>query len=222
MRLCWDKDPSLRPSMKECLQWTSSLEFERLRTQLTLGSCSAISCACVSRVEPQYESEWATLIDSNSMPTLINGVLLNRKEIERHGSNIDLVLPKESLKIEESIVVDQKSHAQESIEKSTEDLEEDKEEKGHGLEPPVGSDDMPSKSLEHSSSASLLETKTLTTGLLAKEPKQKELKGEQAYSQIWMCGRDQKKGLLSVFIFPDHQKTPSVSTTCTCTPLYSC
>ena len=217
MRLCWSKDPSSRPKMKECLQWTSNIEFERLRTQLTLGSCTAISCAVVSRVEPQYETEWYEGTEERGGPdetlrTMVNGTMLTREEIQRFGSDVDVLLSsQDSLEIEESIVKSKEVGGERETEED-EDLEE-----GRGLEPPPFQQQKRKEEEEEVrekditvSSSSLVETKALTTGLLGKEYKEKQDHGE-AYSQVWMCGRDQKKGLLSVFIFPDHQKTSSVS-----------
>lgn len=200
--------------MKECLQWTSTAEFERLRAQLTLGSCTAISCACVSRIEPKHESEWIepadTVKSENSLPTVMNGTLLTREEIERFGLNVEMLLASQDcLEIEESIiktkevVVSDEPGSDE--EKGLESLPTEEKKKE------TEDDRVISKSDNLASSSSLVETKALTKELLGKEDKEKHHGEEQAYSQIWMCGRDQKKGLLSVFIFPDRQKTSSVS-----------
>ena len=200
--------------MKECLQWTSTVEFERLRAQLTLGSCTAISCASVSRIEPKHESEWIepddTVSSENSLPTVMNGTLLTREEIERFGLNVDILLASQDcLEIEESII---KTKEVETFsdepgsddERGLENLSTEEKKKE------AEDERVRSKSIKASSS-SLVETKALTKELLGKEDKEKRHGEEQAYSQIWMCGRDQKKGLLSVFIFPDRQKTSSVS-----------
>ena len=186
MKLCWHKDPSLRPTMKQCHQWTSDVKFERLRAQITLGSCSAISSCCVSRIEHQYETEWiinsGSDIDQGGLSTTMNGVLLTQRDVQKFGVDMDIIAPNDNLEIEESFVkVDYEDLNQslELIDGQQQSLEEPK---------------------HQTSSSSLHDTKVLTASLL-----------QNSYTQIWMCGRDQKKGLLSVFIFPDNQKSISVS-----------
>lgn len=53
----------------------------------------------------------------------------------------------------------------------------------------------------------------LASGNTPEETRKRELgeRGVEAYTQVWMCGRDKKKGLLAVFLFPDNQKSYSVS-----------
>lgn len=186
MKLCWDKNPSVRPTMKQCHQWTSDVEFERLRAQIALGSCTAISCSCISRIEPQYESEWINetpIVEKDDIPTVMNGSLLSQSDIQRFSLDMEIIAPDEKPEIEESFV---------NLPKEESD----------SLDNTVDSSlDVPKDFLSpQTSSSSLHETKALTASLL-----------KDSYTQIWMCGRDQKKGLLSVFIFPDNQKSISVS-----------
>lgn len=221
MRLCWNQDPSVRPSMKQCHQWASSVEFERLRTQITLGSCSAISSACVSRVEPEHEDEWIEKNDmslSASLPVDMNGTLLSQEDAMKFTFNMDIIPPeKESLEIEESFVNISVEECSESVrdenqpdlpDTSKTDQTDNEIEQVKSLD--VVEEDVPAavKRVKVTSS-SINETKTITAALLQKQHEQN--KQQQAYTQVWMCGRDQKKGLLSVFIFPDNHKSVYVS-----------
>lgn len=222
MRLCWNQDPSVRPSMKQCHQWASSVEFERLRTQITLGSCSAISSACVSRVEPEYEDEWIPK-DSSSVPTSLpvdmNGTLLTQEDVKRFSIDVDIIPPeKESLEIEESFVnisveVDSESVRDENQPdlpdtSETDQTDNEIEQLKSSLDV-VNEDVPPAIKRVKVTSSSIHETKSITAALLQTQHEQN--KQQQAYTQVWMCGRDQKKGLLSVFIFPDNHKSVYVS-----------
>jgi serine/threonine protein kinase/ankyrin repeat protein/GTPase SAR1 family protein len=203
MKLCWHNDPVVRPSMRQCHEWTSSVEFERLRAQITLGNCSAISCSCVSRIEPEYENEWVKFSKKHSalaeLPTVINGVTINKQEIQQFNCDVEMIPPEtESIEIEESLVKLKNDDADtiQSIDENDDDVTVDTGlDNGAVSSPKVSFRKSPSKNI---SSSSLNETKELTATLL-----------KDAYTQIWMCGRDQKKGLLSVFIFPDNQRNIS-------------
>ena len=223
MRLCWDQDPSVRPSMKQCHQWASSVEFERLRTQITLGSCSAISSACVSRVEPEYEDEWIpkdSMSLSASLPVEINGTLLSQEDVKKLGISMDIIAPeKEGLEIEESFVnISVEEHSESVGDENQPDLPEtsDTDQTDNEIEQlkPIDTfvnEDVPAaiKRVKVTSS-SINETKSITAALLQTQHEQNKQQ-QQAYTQVWMCGRDQKKGLLSVFIFPDNHKSVYVS-----------
>ena len=56
MEKCWDPEPNNRPSMSQVLQWTESIEFESLRVDSNLAQVTAISTACVSRIDPEFDS----------------------------------------------------------------------------------------------------------------------------------------------------------------------
>ena len=56
MQKCWDHEPNNRPSMSQVLQWAESIEFESLRVDSNLAQVTAISTACVSRIDPKFDS----------------------------------------------------------------------------------------------------------------------------------------------------------------------
>ena len=59
MRLCWAQDPDARPTMLQLTQWVNTEEFGRLRAEISLEAVERISCACVCRVRPEDEYEFA-------------------------------------------------------------------------------------------------------------------------------------------------------------------
>ena len=54
--MCWEHEPNNRPSMSQILQWTESIEFDSLRVDSNLAQVTAISTACVSRIDPVFDS----------------------------------------------------------------------------------------------------------------------------------------------------------------------
>ena len=220
MRLCWQQDPSSRPSMKQCLQWTSITEFERLRTEITLGNCSSISCACVSRIEPQHEKEWAQpqSVDASydsftDVPRIeMDGSLFTKEEVERFGIDFQILAPQEDVTIEE------KDLDQEEIHCSIEEEEESIDGLSHDLV--INEGDVTRKSTRRFKKKFSLKTTTdLTCALLQRRETGQRSESQsvntkrqhESYTQIWMCGRDSKKGLLALFICPDNQKNIYVS-----------
>ena len=58
MSLCWSQEPEERPNMTQVREWVESPEFERLRTEVDLRDVKSISCACVCRILPENEEEY--------------------------------------------------------------------------------------------------------------------------------------------------------------------
>ena len=202
--------------MKQCLQWTSITEFERLRTEITLGNCSSISCACVSRIEPQNEKEWAQpqSVDAHDSFTDVpriemDGSLFTKEEVKRFGIDFEILAPQEDVTIEEK--------DQEEIQFSIEEEEESIDGLSHELV--INEGDVVRKSSRRFKKTFSLKTTTdLTRALLQRETGQTSesqsvntKRQHESYTQIWMCGRDSKKGLLALFICPDNQKSIFVS-----------
>ena len=57
MMMCWDHDPENRPHMEQVRDWVEAPEFERLRSEISLKDVKSISCACVCRILPENEEE---------------------------------------------------------------------------------------------------------------------------------------------------------------------
>ncbi len=223
MRLCWSHDPTNRPSMDHCVQWTAAAEFDRLRTEITLGSCNSIACSCVSRVEPGLEGEWSR---EGQILTEVNGVYLTREEIERFGS--DLRLKQLSSQDRESIIekTDTPSFTNSTEEEEEVTLPDDYKPPGHAPSPNISGRGRRRSDSIFVKSTTLDQAKSVTQKILhrrdmrghsspASSPKREAPPTVDAsYTQIWMCGRDRKKGLLAAFILPDNQKNIFVSWIC--------
>ena len=201
--------------MSQCVRWTSSEEFDRLRSEITLGSCTSISCTCVSRVEPELELEW---IQEDQIRTEVNGTLLTKEEVEKFGLNVYM----KTLASERSENIVEHLEANILSGRSSTSEDEQKEELSKsddtGLE--VSVEKPRRRDSIYITSSSLESTKKLTRSLLGKEkrpslsvssPASVRHNVQTSYTQIWMCGRDKKKGLLAMFILPDNQKNIYVS-----------
>ena len=196
MELCWKQDPHERPTMEQCFRWTASNEFDRLRTEITLGTVTSISAACVNRIEPQHEEEWKPKSFTQDLPTSINGSLVTHEEIQKLGYNSELVhviAPDEELHIEERAAEEEPPSAKcETIGSEDDDILKDSK-----------------KQL-----TSLQATTEITQQLLGDKTDKEESSKKsfnESYTQVLMCGRDNKKGLLAMYIFPDSQRTHYVS-----------
>ena len=58
MAMCWNQEPEERPTMSQVREWVELPEFERLRAEVDLQDVKSISCACVCRVLPENEEEY--------------------------------------------------------------------------------------------------------------------------------------------------------------------
>ena len=220
MRLCWSHDSINRPSMSQCVQWTAAADFDRLRTEITLGSCNSIACSCVSRVEPALEGEWSR---EGQMLTEVNGVYLTNEEVVRFGA--DLHLKQLSSQNSESIIekTDTPSFTDSTEEQEDVTQPDDYKPSDHAPSPDISGRGRRRTDSIFVKSTTLDEAKSVTQKILhrrdmrghaspASSPKREAPPTiEASYTQIWMCGRDRKKGLLAVFILPDNQKNIFVS-----------
>lgn len=212
--MCWSQDPTNRPYMKQCVEWSSCEEFDRLRTEITLGSCHSIACACVSRVEPSLESEW---IEEDTLKTEMDGSLFTKEEMDRFQLSDKLLSEATESVIEKQIDNPLTNSTEDELTESSDSINDDEL---------ISSNSSGFKRRDsiYVTSASLEVAKDLAKKLLRKKeyrgPKnssQARSKGAQhsvvetSYSQIWMCGRDKKKGLLAAFILPDNEKNIFVS-----------
>lgn len=192
--------------MKQCVDWTSSMEFDKLRTEITLSSCTSIACTCISRVEPKHEAEWVT---GDSIRTELNGSCLTKEEIDKYGSHLEKLTSQTT----ESIIERTENPF---LTNSTEDelTQSDELDVEQQLRTRARGDSI------YVTSATLEQAKNVAKNLLHKnkdrnarsdQPSRITASVDTSYTQIWMCGRDKKKGLLAVFILPDDQKNIFVS-----------
>ena len=57
MTSCWSHDPEKRPSMKEVTEWVATEEFRRLRAEISIDEVESVSCACVCRITMEDKQE---------------------------------------------------------------------------------------------------------------------------------------------------------------------
>ena len=210
MFLCWSQDPDARPKMSQVVSWVKSSEFERLRVEISLDEVKSISCACVCRIKPEYESDDSKeVLDIFNKDTehVFNGLvqfedLQNEKLgeignldslVEEYGDGgIDLIVPNmmPSCSLESICIEDSKGR---KITAEDEDVYQFLPSRQ------TGTNRTHRDSQQHRSRSSG------RRGRLRKKIAEEEEANKMfdPYTQIWMCGRDQRKGLLQIFTFND-------------------
>lgn len=226
MKLCWEKEAENRPKMNQVVEWIRAPEFERLRAEVTLREVKSISCTCVCRILPEYE-----LQASEDYPTsqrtgagLLYGVndgladfdesenddfgTENARALPDDGgmngnvadASIDLIVPNMLPSISmDSICIENLEGNR--ISNDGEDVYQflpTKTRKGsvHGRAGSVNRGERGSFDRSGSSGPGGEWTRMKGTGGM-------EGKKFDPYTQIWMCGRDQRKGLLQIFTYND-------------------
>ena len=162
MEMCWDHEPNNRPSMSQVLQWAESIEFESLRIDSNLAQVTAISTACVTRIDPEFDS----YLEYNS-----------------DASNYELM---------KSQTITQGSVTSSKADRCTTDDTE--------IQPRSNRDRL---GTVFRRVGSITEIR-----LSAKDTSQPK---PSACTQIWLCGRDKRKGLVAIFTYEDDKPGYSVS-----------
>lgn len=211
MKLCWDQEPEHRPKMSLAVEWIQATEFERLRAEISLSEVKSISCACVCRILPEYEPQVGGYIpdhstyertvyntDDTDFDTLQKGSLDNIGNldslIEEYSSmdaSIDLIVPNMLPSISmESVCIENLEGKR--ITNEGEDIYQF----------------VPSK--QRSGSIRKDRRRRVSSGqdrpgVESGDSGGSATKGKKfdPYTQIWMCGRDQRKGLLQIFTYND-------------------
>jgi len=228
MRLCWDKEPELRPKMSQVVEWIRAPELERLRMEVALQEVKSISCACVCRILPEYEPQaghasarWGKSYGVNNGFGLMDSLDLSEhiagmedpygSDNEGSGGGISIVvqnmLPSTSMYSQciESAEGKKISNEGEDIYKfsksrrmSTKQRRQRKgstshKEKGGALTDSGSSWAQQSHEERSGSGGSGGVGSGFGSGNNMFDP----------YTQIWMCGRDQRKGMLQIFTYND-------------------
>lgn len=198
MGLCWHPNPDLRPDMHQCKQWASSNEFERLRANIILGDVSSVACACVSHIDPNLEEEGEKkpLTTASTEESEDQSAVMSR-EIETQLSDSDFA----RFSLRSKIIQAQEEEEWELIQGPPSRLNTDSGLKSTG--------DTCSYVTDQEQEQRSPDRTFLTHKEEVRKRETRE-KGADPYTQVWMCGRDKKKGLLAVFLFPDNQKSYSV------------
>ena len=266
MELCWDKDAEARPKMSQAVEWVRAPEFERLRAEIALTEVKSVSCACVCRILPEHEPDFATLPvpppdggmrcetdgdgnedfdsklggigDLNSLverfsgpasidlivPNLLPSISmesiciknLDGKKISNDGEDVYQFLPsknKKSFRKERGRTVrladERRGGSVERVGVSGGRVEADTGEltrsTGDGRGDRIKGDggrDSDGRRRDTGDSGEPRSVRSDTVGRGGKfDP----------YTQIWMCGRDQRKGMLQIFTYNDGHSGSYVS-----------
>ena len=171
MQMCWEHEPNNRPSMSQVLQWTESIEFDSLRVDSNLAQVTAISTACVSRIDPVFDSH----LEYNSDDS--NCELLASQTITHDSLTSSMIASNNLIKSDEFEVATMQLCA--------------------------GQDGMGEV---YHRFGSISEVR-----LLAQDSNHVTI---SACTQIWLCGRDKRKGLVAIFTYEDNKPGYSVSYSC--------
>lgn len=187
MTMCWAHEPNDRPTMKEVVQWVAKEEFSRLRAEVSIKKVESVSCACVCRITLDSEED-----DENELTpvnTTSNGI--------GHISSIT------------SAIQFDFSAGLNDMDPCTEYTRLQYDEASFNIEknilPPIKNER--GRLCADSSEADSFEN----------DPKHKErskyasqLKKE-SYSQVWLCDRKERGGLMEIFSYTDTQPSYLVS-----------
>ena len=221
MFVCWKHDPHDRPRMEQVVEWILAPEFERLRAEISLNDVKSISCACVCRIHPEYESSltiekadslmeqtepvYKGIVDSEAFNKDIGAIGNLDSLIQKYGGSgegcaslcgIDLIVQNmlPSVPLESACIVNSEG---EKISNSDEDIYQF----------------LPSKLRRSTYRNTDLRKRRMAGNRRRKmksESSEKDLMemnpsvaNFDPYTQIWMCGRDQRKGLLQILTFND-------------------
>lgn len=230
MFICWEQEPDNRPRMEQVVEWIQAPEFERLRAEVLLKEIKSISCACVCRIRPEYESAVAAEnFDSFREHTqpVYNGIIdferLQSEDLDRIGNmdslieeygsvdgssgGIDLIVQNmlASTSIENVCIEDSKGK---KISNSDEDIYQFVPSKHTGGMHGMYRDT--SRRKKKRFAGTRMRSKSDST----KKEAVASVANFDPYTQIWMCGRDQRKGLLQIFTFNDCHSGYYVSAVC--------
>jgi len=171
MQLCWEHEPNDRPNMSQILQWAESIEFDSLRVSSNLVEVTAISTACVGRIEPSFEESYFSCSDrSDTAFELLASQLIDRDSLS-------------------ASIMSSTFFASESIE-------------GLAIQLRTGRDGMGEK---YQRVGAIDETHSLS------QDSSIHSSDKSGCTYIWLCGRDKRKGLVTIFTYEDNKPGYSVS-----------
>ena len=183
MTMCWDHESDERPRMRQVYEWASAPEFERLRAEINLKDVSSTSCACVCRVSPENEDDYPQC----------NGSKFNIGHIQDEDVFYDM---DESIDYMHDVMMNGIGPAP-LIGNSMPSLSQ------RNILPSVSED---SGNIEHSEGHLPIATPKSVVVADGEDEGEGDVQQElEPYTQIWLCGRDQRKGLLQIFTYYDGQ-----------------
>lgn len=234
MAVCWEHDPLNRPRMEQVVEWILAPEFERLRAEVSLKDIKSISCACVCRIRPEYEAsltrEKADSFREDTEP-IYNGFVDFDEPRSLDGiGNMDSLVAKYSGSEDDAAssgidLIVQNMLASGSLESVC--IENSEGEKISNSDEDVYQF-LPSRvaSTRRGTHRDTNQRKRRTAAFRRRKMRSDSSEKEaldannnpatnfDPYTQIWMCGRDQRKGLLQIFTFNDGHSGYYVSAAC--------
>ena len=222
MRMCWEKEPDSRPTMSQVVEWIRAPEFERLRAEISLRGVKSISCACVCRILPEHETGDDLMVppeDGEDKMASLGEFNIDR-ELDRIMEKYGGVKPG---------VGEHSNRLFPNMPSISVDIEGQRG--GRAGEREGGGGGGGGRGNQEGYPFPLSKTRSFykmgRKGSLADrsgkqlrggaEPEGKAWQGDQSkegeeegmrgkfepYTQIWMCGRDNRKGLLQIFTYND-------------------
>ena len=191
MTMCWDHEPDARPRMEQVKEWASLAEFERLRAQISLRDVNSISCACVCRVTPDNEDEPRN-----------GGIGMIPEEDEVDDEDYCGSPLMDELMINGPFDPDTRNLSFEMRRDILPSVSDDNSHVEHqDAEETDGEENVYQFQLKPAQRSSIVADGGGDLHQQILEP----------YTQIWLCGRDQRKGLLQIFTYYDGQPGSYVS-----------
>ena len=240
MMLCWSHDPADRPTMKQAKKWASASEFDRLRAEISLRDVKSISCTCVCRILPEYEDQYRGAKKARAkLSSLERGISEEDKEenfdedeimdsvVRRYhyrdsepcgrlnfsigrdsGDEYDFSDTEEE--VEDEVDARTASLRHNILPSVSEDTQNVEIRKGEGLGGGGGS---PSREGDGGGGGGGEENFQFVSQSRLPSGQDGDLHEHEfePYTQIWLCGRDQRKGLLQIFTYYDGQPGSYVS-----------
>ena len=217
MELCWEKDPQNRPTMSQAVEWIRASEFERLRAEIALREMKSISCACVCRILPEYEPDTSFPKSCFDLDSVVD-------EYDERRASIHQVIPN-MLPSVPTDIVDIKSSEGENLSNTGKGIYQfvpTRQQKESGEEN-RGKVQEQRKAVQHPTPHTQ-SAATATEGVNEVDDQSIEIAGKgriiddddmgrsfDPYTQIWLCGRGQRKGLLQISTYYDGHPGSSVS-----------
>lgn len=213
MMTCWDHEPENRPCMQQVCHWVEAPEFERLRSEVYLRDVKSISCACVCRILPENEEKFCLPKQPEPIFNVESGRLSDSFEPQMTFDPIPVTngFSEQSASYRLSSVLEQ----MDGIFKKYSELENE----------PVGSpqhnillcDNSETMFIETDSGDKIKEEDEdiyqfipsrrteISSELLHDDGGEDIVMGYEfePYTQVWLCGRDKRKGVLQIFTYND-------------------
>ena len=187
MTMCWSHDPDKRPTMKKVTEWVATEEFGRLRAEMSIDRVESVSCACVCRIvvgDDRNEDEEVAFANGigHQVESSISSVL--KFDVGGHCRLRDMDSCTEYTRLQDgSPSLNSTGNILSPIQRE------------HGRLVADGSEER-LEVIDHKEAD--------------RSDYQRQFSSE-AYTQVWVCDRKEKGGLLEIFSYCDTQPSYLVS-----------